>query len=673
MLKHAVCFYRVWIIMVLFSLAPLGFLFSQEKSPIIFGKLTMEDFNLPKSKLIDSNTNAVIIAEMGSVHFVGNKESNWISYVFHKSSRIKIINKKAFELGDVRIMLNGIGKGQDRLDDLQASTFNIENGKIIETKLKHEDIFKDSLNRSHVEEKFNFPDLKEGCILEYSYTVTSFHYWALPYWTFQHREYPCLYSKLETAIPQMLGYLTLVQGQDSFFENKSSKTKELFKMASVDVTAEVKEHTWVMKNLEPFKKEPFLKHPYNYIDKIEFHLLQTYNGDEVSGNTTWANTTKALLESREFGLPITLDGSDAISNVVDKLCKNDDDYMDAAKHIYEYLKNNFNCDPDNDIFLWDDLYTINKKKKGTVADINLLLVAMLRRKNINASPVILSTTEYGTNPSSYPVLNKMNYVICMMKMSGDTIFLDATNPLLGFGKLRLDCYNGHARIISDHDSGSVFFNRDDVRETKSNTVFMVNDENGNGLMGGSVETNPGCFESFNIRNEVKEKGEKLFFENLKQYYPSDLLIENTGIDSLTRLEDPVKIHFDFSFQTDSGQRIIYFNPVLQPIYKENPLKAAERKFPVEMDYPIDDIYNFNMEIPNGYAVDELPKSVKVAYNGNEGLFEYIIQNTGTNVQLHSRIKLNKATFAPQEYSALRDFFAYVVKKQSEQIVFKKKK
>ena len=267
----------------------------------------------------------------------------------------------------------------------------------------------------------------------------------------------------------------------------------------------------------------------------------------------------------------------------------------------------------------------------------------------------------------------MNYVICMMKMGGDTIFLDATQPLLGFGKLPLNCYNGHARIISDHDSGSVFFDRNDIRETKSNTVFIVNDEKGNGLMGGNVETNLGYFESFDVRNEVKNNGEKYFFENLKQSYSSDLIIENTGIDSLSRLEDPVKIHFDFSFKTDSGQEIIYFNPVLQPIYKENPLKATERKFPVEMDYPIDDIYNLNMEIPNGYMVDELPKSVKVAYNGNEGFFEFIIQNTGTNVQLRSHLKLNKATFAPEEYSALRDFFAYVVKKQSEQIVFKKKK
>ncbi len=35
------------------------------------------------------------------------------------------------------------------------------------------------------------------------------------------------------------------------------------------------------------------------------------------------------------------------------------------------------------------------------------------------------------------------------------------------------------------------------------------------------------------------------------------------------------------------------------------------------------------------------------------------------------LKFNRATFPTEEYSNLRDFFAFVVKKESEQIVFKK--
>ena len=107
-------------------------------------------------------------------------------------------------------------------------------------------------------------------------------------------------------------------------------------------------------------------------------------------------------------------------------------------------------------------------------------------------------------------------------------------------------------------------------------------------------------------------------------------------------------------------------------YKENPFTAAERQYPVEMPYAMDETYLLNMEIPKGYTVEEVPKSAKVAFNEDEGFFEYIVQKSDDVVMLRSRIKLNKATFAPEDYEGLRAFFGFVVKKQNEQIVLKKK-
>ncbi len=49
----------------------------------------------------------------------------------------------------------------------------------------------------------------------------------------------------------------------------------------------------------------------------------------------------------------------------------------------------------------------------------------------------------------------------------------------------------------------------------------------------------------------------------------------------------------------------------------------------------------------------------------------MIGKTDDGLQLRCRLKLNKANFEPEDYQTLRDFFAYVVKKEDEQIVFKK--
>jgi hypothetical protein len=117
--------------------------------------------------------------------------------------------------------------------------------------------------------------------------------------------------------------------------------------------------------------------------------------------------------------------------------------------------------------------------------------------------------------------------------------------------------------------------------------------------------------------------------------------------------------------------LIYFNPIIGEVYKTNPFKSVERYYPVEMPYKLEETYVLNMDIPKGYQVDELPKSARVAYNGNEGIFEYLIQKNTDNIQMRVHLKLNKAFFPTEEYTTLRDFFGYVVKKENEQIVFKK--
>jgi hypothetical protein len=106
--------------------------------------------------------------------------------------------------------------------------------------------------------------------------------------------------------------------------------------------------------------------------------------------------------------------------------------------------------------------------------------------------------------------------------------------------------------------------------------------------------------------------------------------------------------------------------------RDNPFKAADRKYPVEMPYVMDYSYIYSMEIPDGYVVDELPKSAKVSLNADQGLFEYIIAKQDNMIQMRCRIRLNKAWFPADDYASLRDFYAYVVKKESEQIVLKKK-
>jgi hypothetical protein len=149
-------------------------------------------------------------------------------------------------------------------------------------------------------------------------------------------------------------------------------------------------------------------------------------------------------------------------------------------------------------------------------------------------------------------------------------------------------------------------------------------------------------------------------------------IENLAIDSTKLVDFPITVHFDFTKKGACKADVLYFDPVLCPTYLENPLKSQERKYPVEMPYSSDEVYNLNMDIPGLFAVDETPKSERVVLNDEDGFYEYTVEKDESSLHLHARTKLNKATFPPEDYPVLRDFFAHIIKKQGEQIVFKKK-
>ena len=665
----------VLVIALISSAIPI---YAQNKGRPNTDKVTPADFNLPASPAIDSNTNAVVLFDIGSTHFEGNKVGSWVSYVFTRHTRIKFINKKDFDMAVIRLYLFGHDDRRDIMENLQAASYNLENGKVIETKLNTPDIFEDRRGKNILEKKFTFPNLKEGAIIDYSYKITSYRFYAIPEWSFQKFEIPTLYSEFEIGTPDLLRYLIAHHGRDSFFSATSSEGYGTMNIGgttigSLKVSTAIHNNKWVMKNIPGFKPEAFLNGQEDFLDKLEFHLIETYNGEEVRSISNWESVTDALLASQEFGLPIDVERLENLSAIVANLTADDINQLDAARHVYNYIRDNITSVPDNDIYIDRNLYNINKGKQGNVADLNMLLIAMLRLKGINATPVLLSTRDYGRHPVLYPVLQKMNYLICMMKLGSDVYYLDASNANLGFGKLPLNCYNGHARVISKKDSGNVYFYPDAIKELAVTTVFIQNDEKVEGNMSASIQYSPGYFESTAIRSSIKKINKAEFAKQIKNKYFSDLEMTNIGYDSIDHLDLPVKIHYDVNMKSLGGLEILYFNPMLVSNYKNNPFKAENRQYPVEMDYPLDEMYVLNMEIPAGYVVDEIPKSAKVAFNENEGFYEYMIQKDETSIQLRCRLKLNHAVFSPDEYNSLRDFFGFVVKKENELITFKKKK
>ncbi len=648
-----------------------------EKSRIKFGNVKPEDFQT-KVYPVDSSADAIVIADIGSTEIVGNNKGSF-SLLFRNFRRAHILSKNGYDIANVEIHLYNDGDDEEDLENLKAVTYNLENGKVVETKLEVKSaVFKDKLDKNNFIKKFTFPNIKEGSIIEYEYRIKSDFIRNLQPWTFQG-QYPRIWSEYNVAMPEFYSYVTLTQGYHPYAITDQKKRRDNFNMADtrgtgasdrLNFTSEVTDFRWVMKDVPALKEESFTSTLRNHISRIEFQLQALRDPFPYRPMMqTWPAVSKMLLESEYFGLQLSKDNG-WLSDLMADAVKNASSQVDKARNIYKWVRDNYTCTNHDRFGLDQPLRTRAKTRSGSVADINLLLTAMLRKAGITADPIILSTRDNGLTYSAYPILSRFNYTICRVQIDGNTIFLDASKPMMGFGKLGSECYNGHARVI-DENCFALELNPESLSETKSTTIFMINDEKGKPV--GSLQQVPGYYESYRLRNRVKEKGKEQFFKDVQKGFGVDITITDNRIDSLEYFEEPVGVFFEFEM-TGWTDDIVYLNPMFGEGYKENPFKSSQRLYPVEMPYAMDEVFSLQFEVPNGYVVDELPKQVIVKFNEQEdAMFEYRVSQSGNNISLRSRVRVKRAWFDPEEYETLREFFNLIVKKHSEQIVFKKKK
>jgi len=650
---------------------------AQEKNKIKFGDLSEKDF-APKVYSIDSNANAVVIADIGSSQIEGNSKG-WFSVSNKQFKRIHVLNKNGYDIADVSISLYSNGTYEEKLEKLKAVTYNLENGKIAETKFDIKSgLFEDRLDKNWKIKKFTFPNVKEGCIIEFEYTTISDFINYLDPWKFQG-DYPCLWSEFNLTVPSFFYYVFLKQGYLKYDmdDRKDGNTSYNITIPGgtgasehLRVNAVITDYRWVVKNVPALKEENYTSTLNNHVQKIEFQLVEQKEPLAYHKYIeSWPQVTSEMLGSEHFGLQLDKDNS-WLNDVTGPLVEGITEKAEKAKRIYSFVRDNFTCTDHSRRTMDEPLKNILKSRKGNVAEINLLLTAMLKHIKINADPVILSTRSHGFAFSVYPLLNQYNYVICRALIDDKTCFLDATEPHLGFGRLPLRCYNGYARVVNK-EAEAVELNSDAVTETKITTLFIINDEKGN--LVGSLQQTQGYYESKELRDRVKDKGQEQLQKDIKKDFGAEIVISNFQIDSLDKYENELGIHYDFDIKDEKAD-IMYLNPLFGEGYKENPFKSAKRFYPVEMPFAMDETVNLQLEVPHGYMVDELPQSLIVKLNEqDDGMFEYRLSQSGDNISLRSRILFKRSFFMPDEYEILREFFNLIVKKQAEQIVFKKKK
>ncbi|WP_281336616.1 transglutaminase domain-containing protein [Flavobacterium eburneipallidum] len=645
------------------------------------GKVSMAELE-EKEHPKDPTATAAILFKKGEVKFVYT-ESDGFQVVTEVKTRIKIYKKEGYDWANQEVRYYLDNNINENVFFSDAATYNLVNGKIEKTKLKSDGEFIEKINKFWGLKKITLPNIKEGAVIEFAYTIKTGIVSFLRDWDFQ-TSIPVNYSEFTTYIPEYYEYKsnqkgfvtiarTVEKSRGSIIINSKERTggfggpvKTEFSQDKIEFS-ETKTN-YLVKDLPAMKDEAFVNNIDNYTSSISHELsLSNFPGTPIKYySTDWASVVKTIYEYSDFGNELNKTGY--FEEDITKLLNGLNTQNERVSTVFNYVKNNvkwnnlrgYSCD--------EGVKTAYKNKTGNTAEINLMLTAMLRFAGFNANPVLVSTRDNGI--TFFPSRTAFNGVIAAVETPEGMILLDATEKYSEPNVLPFRDLNWVGRLIrKDGTSTEVdLMPKALSREVTNMSLELKTDGTATGKIRNQFTNHEALkFRKANLGLTTESYLEKLETNN------NDIEVSDYARENDLDLSQPMVETFAFKDTKDieiiDGK--IYVSPLLFLVTKENPFKQEVREYPVDFGYPKQEKYNININIPEGYVVESMPVGINIGTGENVGSFKYMIANSANSIQIVINKDINTAIVQADFYPVLKDFYKQIIDKQNEKIVLKK--
>ena len=585
-------------------------------------------------------------------------------------TRIKILKPEGKEYADVEIPYVDSDKEKSMREDitgLKAFAYNMENGKLLKTKMENGSVSRERVDKSHMLLKFSIPQVKEGTVVEYQYKKESGYYFYIDTWVAQ-AEIPVAYTSYDLLIPEYFKFSIDETGMVQT-ENKVSEEGIRFIDASGEpLVCGGTRYEFVGRDLPAMKSDSHVFCPLDYCKKVTAEL----NGLQVPGalyenfTTSWEEIGRRLMGDEDFGKRIkrTCPIKDLVpSSGVQK----ETDVVKKMAAIYTTLKSRLKWNGNYKLLAESASKTL-KDGSGSNADLNFILLSAYREAGLDARPVVMSRRTKGRLPLSHPSMNKLNTFVVGVVDEQTVHFIDASVEDGYIDVLPPTLLTEQGLLLSDDGTGK-WVNLQSLNASKTNIIIDAT-LGTDGTIKGTYNAQMQANLSASLKSEFREADDSLSYVN-KLAERDGITISEYVIDNRTAFLPMASERFSFTKKAEADGSHIYLNPFLIPIMKESPFKAVTRTLPVEYPYK----YTVNMvtslELPDGYEVEEMPKLLILTTEDKMLSIRVNYTLQGMKLLVQYRFVVGKTFFLPEEYDILRQIYDSMAEKCNEMVVLKK--
>jgi hypothetical protein len=634
-----------------------GFLYPQNQK-FEFGRVPSSELEMT-SYIGDKNAEAVVLYDIGKSYFIQVDGS--FEVVFERTTRVKIFTEAGIKYSEAEIPFYQEGGIFERVYELEAFAYNLENNRVVITALNPANTFIEKTNEWWNVKKFAIPNVKSGTVIEYRYKLTSEYKTNLRDWEFQWR-IPVVYSEYQVSMIPFYVYNFILQGA-SHFDSYTSHQNEGLRRRYGPVEYSDLVHKYVMKELPAFREETYITSIKDYIIKIDFQLatINHLNGIKEELVTTWQKLNNDLLKHPSFGKFIEQSRNSAKKeiNPSELAGMSEEEKID---YLVDHVKKNYRWNNRNGKYAEKTLKQFQSTRLGNSANLNLFLVGLLQSAGIDAKAVIISTRENGKIRSlTTPFHHYFNSVIAIAQINGNIYTLDATDPLVPNNMLPIRCINDKGLIVNKNTADWIDFTINEASIIKRDFAISFDDS---GKMIFQLINQSTGYDAVNFRKRLGENPQNVI--QLLKDSGYDLAEEEPIISGFSDLLSPFRFEYYAAMEIPMVNNKLIIPPFLNEPLKENPFKQEKRNYPVDYVYPEERIFNSVITIPEGFEVEFLPSDFK--FNNNLMEFNYAIKVEGNIIRVTGDYFLKKSIYQPNEYSSLKHFVGEIIKKLNQEII-----
>ena len=328
---------------------------------------------------------------------------------------------------------------------------------------------------------------------------------------------------------------------------------------------------------------------------------------------------------------------------------------------------------------------------GDCKDKATLLSAMLKEVGVESYYVVINTERGGVTPSTPPHIGSFNHVVLAIRLPdsevdpslvatvqhpklGRLLFFDPTDEVTPFGELHGPLQANYALLVTP-DGGELTQLPQLVTSTNGTTrtgQFTV-DAHGT-LMGSVHEVRVGdaaWYQRWALRDVQKDADRLKPLETLMSHSMGTFQITKATVSNLKQYTLP--FGYDWSFNAlDYGKTagdLLLVRPRVIGTKASGVLETKEpRKYPVEFEGPQRDTDTFEIKIPAGYAVDELPPPTDVDYSF--GSYHSKIEAQGDTIRYTRTFEIKELSVPVSKADDLKKFYRIIASDERSTAVLK---